>query len=65
MRLGSRVRYHTWWWDKWITLEGKYIVDDSGVTTEPEAMMTRNDGWELFVPELHSINHKGDTQCEN
>jgi len=58
MKNGQMIRYHSWWWGRFIRKAGTKLVDESGKPFAPSDILTEKDGWEVYDEEKHGKHHE-------
>jgi len=62
MRAGKKVRYHTWWWGRFIKF-GKsngheVVLSDKRHVYAVAEIMTENKGWEIYDEAQHGAHNE-------
>jgi hypothetical protein len=48
MRKGLRIRFHSWWWGRYIKIRGSMFVSEKGQIYTPDEILTANHGWQIY-----------------
>lgn len=59
MVAGQKVRYKSWWWGRYIYMEGKKILHENGVPVGIDAGFTNGKlDWEIYDEAKHGAHNE-------
>lgn len=67
--INQKIRYHSWWWGRWIMWDGRRWVDDSGnfygeKTFASHFGILDDGGWESYEEEKHGKHNALDGKAD-
>jgi hypothetical protein len=52
MLFGGKIRFHTWWWGRYIHMDKGEVIDESG-RHFPKQQVKDNSFWEEYMEYIH------------